>query len=86
METNKSLIGSDGLEWPATFDGHVWAREFIYHVQNKPSIATDEDTLIGWFANAIMVGYDRGRHDEAIEQTEKYAPLLFMGVSKTRSD
>jgi hypothetical protein len=53
------LLGSDGLPWPQTFDGQTWAREFVRHVKALPEIATDEATMIGWFANAIMVGYDR---------------------------
>ena len=57
------LLGSDGLPWPQTFDGQTWAKEFIRHVQERPEIATDEGTMIGWFANAIMVGYDRARQE-----------------------
>lgn len=58
-----SLLGSDGLPWPQTFDGQTWAKEFILHVQERPEIATDEGTMIGWFANAIMVGYDRAKQE-----------------------
>ena len=39
-------------------DAAKWAASFVAHVQWKPSIATDEGTMIGWFANAIMAGYD----------------------------
>ena len=58
-----ALLGSDGLPWPQTFDGQTWAKEFIRHVQERPEIATDEGTMIGWFANAIMVGYDRAKQE-----------------------
>ena len=57
------LLGSDGLPWPQTFDGQTWAKEFIRHVHERPEIATDEGTMIAWFANAIMVGYDRARQE-----------------------
>jgi hypothetical protein len=57
------LLGSDGLPWPQTFDGQTWAREFVRHVKALPEIATDEATMIGWFANAIMVGYDRAKQE-----------------------
>ena len=39
-------------------DAKVWAEEFVKMVKSRPTIATDEDTMIGWFANAIMAGYD----------------------------
>ena len=38
----------------------VWAEEFVKTVKKKPKIAKDEETMITWFANAIMVGYDYG--------------------------
>jgi len=51
------LIGHDGKPWPQTFDGATWAQEFLRHF---PVGGYDEADLIGWFANAIMVGYDLG--------------------------
>ena len=48
-----------------TFDAKVWAKEFIKIVKKKPSIATDEGTMIGWFANAIMAGYDKAMADKS---------------------
>jgi hypothetical protein len=57
------LLGHDGLPWPMTFDGQIWAKEFIQHVKDHPEIVTDEGTMIGWFANAIMVGYDRAKQE-----------------------
>jgi len=47
---DKKLIGNA--------DAKIWAEEFVKMVKKKPSIATDEGTMIGWFANAIMAGYD----------------------------
>lgn len=44
---------------PGEFDAKVWAESFVAHVKWKPEIATDEGTMIVWFANAIMAGYDR---------------------------
>lgn len=40
-------------EWPHTMDAHVWAEKFceVYPV-------FDKGDAIGWFANAIMAGYD----------------------------
>lgn len=39
-------------------DAQVWAKAFVAHVNWKPSIATDEETMIGWFANAMMAMHD----------------------------
>lgn len=42
-------------------DARVWAEDWKKTVQEHPDIAQDEGTMIGWFANAIMAGYDHGR-------------------------
>lgn len=42
-------------------DAKVWAEEFVKLCQIKPSVAIDKETMIGWFANAIMAGYDLGK-------------------------
>lgn len=41
-----------------TIDADVWAKEWMKVVKKNPSIPTDEACMIGWFANAIMAGYD----------------------------
>lgn len=41
-----------------TFDAQIWAQEWLKTIEKNPSIPTDEGTMIGWFANAIMAGYD----------------------------
>lgn len=41
-----------------SFAASDWARDFVQQVRLNPSIATDEGTVCGWFANAIMRGYD----------------------------
>lgn len=40
-------------------DARVWASEFVRHF---PTGTVDEGTLIGWFANAIMTGFDNASH------------------------
>lgn len=42
-------------------DAQVWAKEFIDRIKEEPALATDEGTMICWFANAIMAGYDEAR-------------------------
>jgi hypothetical protein len=44
----------------STFDAHTWAEKFVTIVRQNPEVATDVETMITWFANAIMVGYDEG--------------------------
>ncbi len=46
------------------FDAKIWAEEFVKIVKKKPSIAIDEGTMIGWFANAIMAGYDYAKKEK----------------------
>lgn len=52
----------------AGMDAQIWAEEFCRILDGKTirSTASDDDddinvgTMIGWFANSIMAGYDRG--------------------------
>lgn len=44
-----------------TTDALVWAEEFVKTVKKNPAVATDEGAMIGWFANAIMAGYDEAQ-------------------------
>lgn len=55
-ESEKKPLGS--------VDAKDWADEFVKIVGEKPEIATDKGTMAGWFANAIMVGYDFGKKAE----------------------
>lgn len=52
------------MELVGNTDAQTWAREFVKMVQANPAIPTDEGTMIGWFANAIMAGHDEGRRIE----------------------
>ena len=54
--------GHDGLSWPDTLDAKIWADEFC-----KRYSASDHGTMIAWFANAIMRGYD-SRHVQSHAQ------------------
>lgn len=46
------------------FDGSHWASEFKVLLDLKPQWATDHGYLTGWFANAIMTGYDKAKQEE----------------------
>lgn len=41
-------------------NGNLWAKEFIEKNKER-DLASDEGAMNGWFANAIMAGYDKGR-------------------------
>jgi hypothetical protein len=46
---------------PHSFDAQAWADSFVAHVRQNPAIATDEATMLTWFTNAIMAGYDHAK-------------------------
>ena len=43
-----------------TMDAQIWTTEWLKTIKEHPEIPTDEGTMLGWFANAIMAGYDAG--------------------------
>lgn len=59
--------------WPHTMDAQVWTQEWLKTVADKPDIATDEGTMIAWFANAIMAGYDTAQHQRATNPSGGHA-------------
>jgi hypothetical protein len=48
--------------WPHTVDAQVWVKEWLKTIGKHPDIPTDEGSMIGWFANAIMAGYDTAQY------------------------
>lgn len=53
------------------FDAKVWAEKFVETVKEKPGIAQDEGTMLAWFANAIMAGYDEANRRHSVEALQK---------------
>ena len=51
-------IGVAKQRWPHTVDARIWAREWAKAIAKHPEIPTDQGAMLGWFANAIMAGYD----------------------------
>lgn len=45
-------------DFAKSFDAVDWAKAFVERAKKDPNFATDEGNMIGWFANAIMRGYD----------------------------
>lgn len=55
-----------------TMDAQVWAKEFINVIAGFPDILSiDEAFMIGWFANAIMAGYDKAMQQQEILTIER---------------
>ena len=62
-------------------DAQVWAKEWLKIITENPTIPTDEGTMIGWFANAIMAGYDAGKRDEQKRDiVEKLREIIFQAA------
>lgn len=59
-------------------DAAVWARAFAETIAEHPGIPTDQETMLGWFANAIMAGHDweRRKHYEHERQLTNARILL----------
>lgn len=43
------------------FDAKVWVKEWMETITKYPNVPFDEGAMLGWFANAIMSGYDNCR-------------------------
>lgn len=48
-------------DWPIpSFNALDWAEAFMKHFGHRKD-DIDEGVMIGWFANALMAGFNRGR-------------------------
>lgn len=45
-------------DFTQSFDAQVWAKAFVERASKDHTFAADESNMIGWFANALMRGYD----------------------------
>lgn len=61
-----------------TMDAEKWADGFMTCVLGNPSIPYDKGTLIGYFANAIMKGYDSAvaKHEALIRYAKAVEKLV----------
>jgi hypothetical protein len=53
--TADHITDDEGTRWDRTTDAALWAKAFCLIC---PEMASREDVMIGWFANAIMAGCD----------------------------
>ena len=62
------------LTIPKGMDAREWAQSLMAH-SKRYGFEIDEETMLGWFANAIMAGYDEGRRRLRAESLERAAAL-----------
>lgn len=72
----------------SSFDAADWARDFVAMVKWKPTIATDEGTMIGWFANALMRGFDEHarRSADALASPRAPQPTTWQPIESAPKD
>jgi hypothetical protein len=66
-----------------SFDAMDWAKAFVAHVKQDPLIATDEGTMLAWFASAIMRGYDEHSYRAVAVPEPAAPPTLYCDVCDT---
>jgi len=75
------LVETVDMKLIGNTDAMVWAQEFVKMVRENPSIPTDAGTMVGWFANAIMSGYDEGvRHEQHRDFMEKLHEVIYQAA------
>ena len=68
--TADHIVDELGRPWYRTMEAGLWAKAFVAinpetklaQLPGDPPEGNTEGALIGWFANAIMAGYDYARH------------------------
>lgn len=76
--------GTDTRPLPHNVDARVWAREWLRTIEQNPQVPTDHDTMVTWFSNAIMAGYDdamRKVQNDAIDDARRLRWLLDNGYA-----
>jgi len=48
-------------------DATIWAEEFVYAFHQRYGLKIDKDWMTGWFANAIMAGWDEAERSRSTE-------------------
>lgn len=84
VDEPEQIIGNDGKAFPLTFDAQAWAKAFNETLTVLGHPQHDEGWLIGWFANAIMRGFDeanwRAAHPSQLAQGEEIGEMRITGV------
>jgi hypothetical protein len=64
------ITDDEGTRWDRITDAALWAKAFCLIC---PEMASREDVMIGWFANAIMAGWDH--HGWKMDAERKPVPV-----------
>ena len=59
---------------PQSFDARDWVNEWRETLRSAPTISWDDATMLSWFSNAIMAGFDEASRRE--QAREKYVYIL----------
>jgi hypothetical protein len=76
-------------KWPHTVDAKVWAEEFCKRLSLAEYEGSDHDqmgTMIAWFANAIMAGYDTAQMRSGAEVKALREALRRFAIQEFGSD
>lgn len=52
------------LNLSGQMDAQVWVDKWLETIAENPDIPNDEGTMLGWFANAIMTGFDKAKTED----------------------
>lgn len=79
--SSTALLGDDNKPITHTMDARTWAKDWLKTIAEHPGIHTDEGTMISWFANAIMDGYDEAQRRQkakmdALSESCRNAPNI----------
>lgn len=53
-------MSEQNATWTHNADAQVWVKEWLETISAHPEIPNDPSAMLGWFANAIMCGFDCG--------------------------
>lgn len=62
------MSDTNSLNLTDEFDARVWTQEWLRIIKENPSIPMDEGTMLGWFANAIVSGYDHAKRESETDK------------------
>lgn len=73
---------------PASFDAKDWVEEFNLMLVRNGNQPYDPETLVGWFANAIMRGFDEGykRAEAEIQEIRKAEVMTKVEIMQIVAD
>ena len=63
-EERRAGTDQRALDLAGEFNAMVWVKAWLETISEHPTVPTDEGAMLGWFANALMAGYDHGRAEE----------------------